>query len=67
MDYKVITSRSDVPEELYTVFEATNDNEAREHFEKYKKNPTLQWDTVRLLRIDRPAVKELTTEIDSCR
>lgn len=63
-EYKVMACRYDEPERMWTSFRAENDDEARGHFEQYKNEPSLAWDRVRLVRVDRPVVNELVTELD---
>jgi hypothetical protein len=60
--YRVMNGRFDRPETLYTTFQARSDEEAKERFEEYKSEPSLQWDRLRLVRVDQ---EEITSNVDS--
>ena len=61
LTYRVMHGRFDVPETLYTTFQARNDDEAKTRFEEYKSAPNLSFDLLRLVRVDQ---EEITTNID---
>lgn len=51
MKYRITTGRDDIPTEVYTVFEAANDEEARVKFEEVKAKPSCRWDRLSLVKV----------------
>jgi len=51
MKYEVYHARHDIPEKLYTRFEADSDQEAMIKFTEIRCSPNLQWDWIRMVEV----------------
>ena len=62
LEYRVMCHRFDELEREYDAFQAKNDDEAKRRFEKYKKDPSLGWDYLRLIRVDQQEETTIISE-----
>lgn len=61
MKFEIYTSRFDVPETLYTSFEAETDEIALKRLEEVKQRPSLAWDNIRMIEVqEERKVRKIT-------
>lgn len=51
MKYEIYSCRFDIPERLYTSFEADTDEEAMERFQDIRADPSMAWESLRMIEV----------------
>ncbi len=60
-EYRILNGRPDIPTDVYLEFRADSDNEARRRLREVRKESSLAWDDLLLVRVDQ---REVTTNLD---